>query len=285
MEPEGKMSVWKNKIENKLTTSTEHIRSTGKTIAIVTGASSGLGREFVKLVDKKETYDEIWVIARRESLLNKIADQIETNVRVIPIDLRLPESIYRIRDMLHNENPEVRLLICSAGLGKIGNYEQISLDDQNAMIDLNCRAAVDVTQTVIPFMPRGARIMEICSTAGFQPFQYLSVYAASKAFIYRYSRALRIELLPKRISVTAVCPYWVRDTEFIPIARETAEHNPIRHFPLSSKQENVARRAYRDANLRLPVSLPSAVAVVHRIFAKIIPSELMMGIWAIIRRL
>ena len=85
--------------------------------------------------------------------------------------------------------------------------------------------------------------MQICSTAAFQPFQYLSIYAASKSFLYRYSRALRVELLSRRISVTAVCPYWIRDTEFIGTAQKTRNSTYVRRFPLASRQRNVARWA------------------------------------------
>ena len=153
------------------------------------------------------------------------------------------------------------------------------------MIDLNCRAAVDVTLLALPYMHRGDRILEICSTSAFQPFPYLNVYSSSKAFLYRFSRALRIELMSRRIKVTAVCPYWIKNTEFRPKAKETAGSNAIRHFPLASKKETVVRLALSDSRLGLPVSTPGPVSFFHRIAAKFIPSEIMMGIWALLRRI
>ena len=134
-------------------------------------------------------------------------------------------------------------------------------------------------------MREGARIMEVCSTAGFQPFQYLNVYAASKAFLYRFSRALRVELFSRKIKVTAVCPYWIRDTEFISVAEKEGIQNKIRHYPLSSKVHSVAVHSLMDSRLGLPVSTPGIVCTIHRVVAKVIPSELMMGIWAVLRRL
>ena len=127
--------------------------------------------------------------------------------------------------------------------------------------------------------------MQICSTAAFQPFQYLNIYAASKAFLYRFSRALRVELFSRGIKVTAVCPYWIRDTEFIPVAG-MAEHGrkSIRHFPLSSKTASVVRISYFTSRLGLPVSTPGIVCTLHWIAGKILPSDLLMGIWAILRR-
>ncbi|MCD7956278.1 MAG: SDR family NAD(P)-dependent oxidoreductase [Lachnospiraceae bacterium] len=275
-----------------------------KKIAIITGASSGLGREFVRQLDKKTErlrekgagtenlnenpnaiLDEIWVIARREERLNELRGQIGTPLRVIPLDLTRKESFQTIRALLEEEQPEVRYLINAAGFGKIGSWKDISIEDCDDMIDLNCRAAVDMTQLVLPFMSRGSNVLELCSTAGFQPFPYLNVYSASKAFLYRYSRALRVELLGEGIHVTAVCPYWVKDTEFIGTAQNTENSTYIRHFPLACREKNVVRHALIDVSLGLPVSTPGLVCMVHRIAAKFIPGEIMMGIWAILRRL
>ena len=153
------------------------------------------------------------------------------------------------------------------------------------MIDLNCRAAVDVTLLALPYMNKGDRILEICSTAAFQPFPYLNVYAATKSFLYRYSRALRVELMDRRIKVTAVCPYWVKNTEFIPKARETEGSRAIRHFPLASRKETVVRLLCRTAAWVSRSPRRDRSALLHRIAAKFIPGELMMGLWSLIRRL
>jgi len=142
-----------------------------------------------------------------------------------------------------------------------------------------------MTQTVLPYMPRGSRILQVCSTAAFQPFQYLNVYAASKSFLYRYSRALRVELFSRGIKVTAVCPYWIKDTEFIATAQKTGDSSYIRGFPLASREKHIVGMALRDSRIGLPVSTPGIVCTLHRIAAKFIPGELMMGIWELIRHL
>ena len=256
-------------------------------IIIVTGASSGLGREYIREINrsKKESADEIWAIARREDRLRELAGISKIKVRPFPMDLTEPESIDSLRKQLEKEKPAVTLLINAAGFGKIGNYSSVSMADSDRMIELNCRAAVDMTCICLPYMKKGSRIMQICSTAGFQPFQHLNVYAASKAFLYRYSRALRVELFPRRIRVTAVCPYWIRDTEFIPVAKNLpGKGKAIRHFPLSSTVHSVAVHSLIDSRLGLPVSTPGIVCTLHRIAAKFIPSELMMGVWALLRR-
>ena len=185
-------------------------------IAIVTGASSGLGAGYVRELDQgkliKEKLDEIWVIARREDRLCALGKEVQTPLRILPLDLRKNESLGILQALLSSLRPDVRLLINAAGYGKIGSWKDISLEDASGMIDLNCRAAVCMTQTALPFMKKGARIMEICSTAAFQPFPYLGIYSASKSFLLHYSRALGKELKKSGISVTAVCPYWVKDT-------------------------------------------------------------------------
>lgn len=254
-------------------------------IAIVTGASSGLGSEFIRQMDRKESLDEVWAIARRKERLQALAGEIRTKLRILPYDLTDRKAFADISDLLAEEKPDVQILINAAGFGKIGSYRDVSLADCDNMVDLNCRAAVDMTQTVLPYMKRGGRVMEICSTASFQPFQYLNVYAATKAFLYRYSRALRVELFSEGIKVTAVCPYWIKDTEFISTAKKTRNSGYIHGFPLASREKNVAALALNDSRLGFAVSTPGVMCTLHRIVAKFIPGELMMGMWGLLRHL
>lgn len=255
-----------------------------KEIAIVTGASSGLGREFVRLLDRQERLDEIWVIARRRERLEALRADAAAPLRVLPWDLTAQESAGQLSRLLARERPVIRVLINAAGFGKIGSWKDIPWEDCGGMIDLNCRAAVCVTQLCLPYMTKGCRILEICSTAAFQPFPYLNVYAASKAFLYRYTKALRAELLGTGVHVTAVCPYWIKDTEFIQTARKTRNSRYIRHFPLASRRKSVAWLALADSRLNLPVSTPGLVCTLHRIAAKFVPHALMMGVWGLLRR-
>ncbi|CAB1262177.1 SDR family NAD(P)-dependent oxidoreductase [Clostridium sp. MT-14] len=255
-------------------------------IAIVTGASSGLGREFVyQIASKEKNISEIWVIARREERLKELTARVDVPIELLPLDLIKRESIDYFIEYLKAQKPQVDILVNAAGFGKIGSYSDISLLDSDNMIDLNCRAAVDMTVAVLPYMKRRSRIIEICSTAAFQPFQYLNVYAATKAFLYRYSRALRIELLPRGIHVTAVCPYWIKDTEFIPKAKHSRDGRKIRNFIFAGRAKNVAAIALNDSRIGLPVSTPGPVCFIHRIVAKFIPHEIMIWLWELIRRL
>ena len=254
-------------------------------IGIVTGASSGLGREFVRQIAAKERLDELWVIARREDRLRQLREETALPIRPVCLDLTRSESFPVLRKLLETEKPDVRILVNAAGFGRMGNYAEISPEDSAGIIDLNCRALVNMTLTVLPYISRGSRILEIASSSAFQPLPGLNVYAASKAFVLHYSRALRWELFGRGISVTAVCPYWVRDTEFIPLARKTRNSRAVRHVPLASRSRMVVSHALLDSRLNLPVSTPGIVCVLQRIAVKFIPHEIVMLFWECLRRI
>ena len=113
-----------------------------------------------------------------------------------PLDLTDPQSLDALRDLLAREKPTVTRLVCAAGVGKMGRIDAVSPADSLGMIDLNCRAAVGVTQLCLPYLTRGSRVLELCSTAAFQPMPGLGVYAATKAFLQSYTKTLHYELLP-----------------------------------------------------------------------------------------
>lgn len=253
-------------------------------IAIVTGASSGLGAEYVRQLDTCECLNEIWVIARRQERLAALQQEVKTRLRPLAWDLTEQRSICQLASLLKKQKPNVRVLINGAGFGKIGSYSHITPEQCDQMINLNCRAAVALTQTVLPYMHRGARILEICSSSAFQPLPYMNVYSASKAFLYRYSRALGRELAGTGIRVTAVCPFWVRGTEFIGTAKSTADSRQVNNFAFSSRRENVVRRSLRDSRRGRAVSTPGFACTLHRILAKFVPGSLMMAVWNKIRR-
>jgi len=270
-------------------------------IAVITGASSGLGTVYAKAVDKSDSADEIWLIARREERLLELAGTLKHQVKILPLDLTKTASINRFKSLLAErmklspfeqlslETPEqssaygaeVALLVNCAGFGKIGNCEKIMQEDTDNMIELNCRAAVDLTLAVLPHMNRGGRILQICSTSAFQPLQHLAVYAATKAFLVSYSRALRWELFPLGIHVTAVCPYWMRGTEFIKNAEESGgtESRAVRNFRFGDIPAVVVYLSLWAAKINLPVVTPGIVSLLHRITAKFIPHEIMQAGW------
>ena len=255
-----------------------------KRIALITGASSGLGAEYARLVaTKAKETDEIWLVARRLDRLQHLADSFSVKVRCLALDLTSKEDLEKLAERLMEQNIRIGLLINCAGFGKIGDYATVSTMNKKAMISLNCTAAVTLTDMCIPFMGKGDRIINVCSTAAFQPFQKLGIYAASKAFLLRYTRTLRLELLPKRIMVSAVCPYWINDTEFISVA-DTGD-KAIKSFPFASKVSTVSRVSYTCAMWGLPVITPGIICTIHRFFSKLLPDTALQYIWEGIRRI
>jgi Short-chain dehydrogenases of various substrate specificities len=253
-------------------------------IAVVTGASSGLGREFVRRLGRDASLDEIWAVARREDRLRELQAISDRPVRPFPLDLTRTESFSALSGAFAREQPEIAVLICAAGMGRIGLTRAVPSADNDAMIDLNCRAAVGVTTAALPWLRKGSRVLEICSTAGFQPMPGLNVYAATKAFLQSYTKALHYELLLSGIHVTAVCPYWIKDTEFIPQAQKV-DRGGFRHFPLASRAGTVAAWALEDSRLNLWVSTPGPVCMAHRLFAKFVPHFIMVPLMDLLRRL
>ncbi len=266
-------------------------RETDMSVAIITGASSGLGGEFSRqLIRKEKDITEIWLIARRKERLLEMGEELKKIkpsliVRAMSLDLLQEEALNLYEDRLEREKPRVSWLINAAGFGKIGENKDLSRRDLDNMILLNDKAAVDMTQITIPYMIKNSHILEICSIAGVQPLPGLGVYAASKAFLISYSRSLRFELFKKKIYVTAVCPYWVKDTEFIPVAQDKAAPSAVKHFPLSSRMKSVVSWALFDARLRLAVSTPSPVALCEEFLAKFLPNGITISAWEGIRRL
>ena len=147
-------------------------------IAIVTGASSGMGREFVRQLQNYIQPDEIWAIARRKSALEALSAETSVPVRPIVLDLGKAESFREFSSLLEAEKPEVELLVNAAGFGKFGDFQGIPLEDDLDMIDLNCKALVAMTRIVLPYMHRGSHILQLDSLSAFQPVPYITTYGA-----------------------------------------------------------------------------------------------------------
>lgn len=190
-------------------------------IAIVTGASSGLGREFVRQITRLyKNLDEIWVVARRAERLEELKEKLPVYIRVFAGDMEEDLIYKQVLNRLENQNPDVRMLVNAAGFGKMGTIEEIAAEDkklQLRMIDLNCRGLTEMTLTCLPYMSKGSRIINVASAAAFCPQSGFAVYAATKAYVLSFSKGLGAEVRKKGIIVTAVCPGPV-DTEFFDVA-------------------------------------------------------------------
>ena len=248
-----------------------------KRIALVTGASSGLGREFARLL-AHEAVDELWLVARREERLRELAAEVALPCRVFALDLTQESALEELSAALSAEPVTVRWLVNAAGFGRIGMAADIGAATTGRMIALNCCAAAELTERALPYMEQGSRVLEIASCAAFQPIPYLAAYAATKAFLLRYSRALAAEVAERGITVTAICPYWIRDTEFIHEAKKTDRRGLFRGFSLATDQKTVARRSLWAAAHGFTVFTPDLVSTLHRIVTSILPHRLMIAL-------
>lgn len=237
-------------------------------IALVTGASSGLGREFVRQIPKLyRCLDEIWVLARRTDRLKALETECPVSIRIFDGDLRSASVYERIAKELKEKDAQLRMLVNAAGFGKTGRFDELPLEEQLGMIDLNCRALTKLTGLCLPYLSKGSRIVNIASASAFCPQPGFAVYAAGKAYVYRLSSALREELRSRGIFVTAVCPGPV-DTEFF---QTSGELPGALKSAFRANAEDVVKTALKDAVRGKAVSVYGLPMKTARIFSGLLP--------------
>ena len=244
-------------------------------IAIVTGASSGMGEEFALKIDALGM-DEIWGVALEEDLLNQTKQQLKTPMRCFAVDLT-NGGVQVVADALAQQSPQVCWLVNASGFGKFGRYDQIPTEQATNMIRLNCEALVAMTNACLPYMAQDSRVVQFGSLAAFQPTPYVNVYAATKAFVYSYSRALRVELKSRKIKVTVVCPFWTK-TAFFNRAEKQGEKVIVKYTVMYNAQK-VVDRAFRDAKKGKARSIYGFVARWQVRLVKALPVSWVMKIW------
>ena len=244
-------------------------------IAIITGASSGIGVDFYKEI-QRQSLDEVWIIARREDRLKSIADTHGTiSTRVVPMDITLHSSMEQLGTMLAEEKPDVRFLINNAGCGAIGDLDSADYREQGRMVDLNVRALTEMTVVVLPYMGERSCIINTCSIASFVPNARMTVYSSTKAYVMSFTKGLRYELKKKKINVTAVCP-GPMDTEFLGIAGiEKGTSKTFDTLPYCDPVKT-ARGGIRAAKKGRAVYTPRFFYKLYRLLAKLLPSSFLM---------
>lgn len=239
-------------------------------IAVVTGASSGMGREFVKLLDRElHTLDVIWVIARRGDRLKELAKSVKTKLVPIELDVSAPEAAKVLTDMLKEKKPQIKFLINSAGFGKIGKIKELPMTDQLSMLRVNCLALTEITCLMLPYMAKKARIINLASAAAFLPQPGFAVYAAGKSYVLSFSRALNQELKATGTVVTAVCPGPVK-TEFFDLAEQTGTV-PLYKKLVMADAKKVVEKAFHDSIRGKSVSVYGIAMKGFHIITKLIP--------------
>ncbi|MCQ2451905.1 MAG: SDR family NAD(P)-dependent oxidoreductase [Oscillospiraceae bacterium] len=244
-------------------------------VALVTGASSGLGRELAKqLCTHFPQVDEIWLLARRAERLEEVKAGLPASLQIfcLPLDLSGSEGWKSLADALAYRKPEVSLLINCAGVGRMDNLAESDIATQVNMVNLNVAGLTAVTTEVLPYMQKGGRILNLSSIASFCPNPRMTVYSATKAYVSFFSRGLGDELRDSGIKVTAVCP-GPMDTEFLPIAAiDSPTFDRLPHLA----PEQVAAGALKASAKGKAVYTPGGFFKFFRVVAKLVPQRFMI---------
>ena len=247
-------------------------------IAIVTGASSGMGREFVRQLAGYVTVDEVWAIARRADALAELSAECPYPVRPISLDLCENDSFNTFAALLAREKPDVRLLVNAAGFGKFGRFDKVNLVDECKMIELNCTALVKMTRLTVPYMGKGSHILQLDSLSAFQPVPYITTYGATKAFVLSYSRAMNRELKAQGIRCMAMNPGWVK-TEFFNHAFQTND-SEVQYFNRLYEAKDVVSTGLKDLyRTKKDVSIHGLPVKAQVLLVKLVPHSMVMNIW------
>ena len=248
-------------------------------IAIITGASSGMGRQFVKKIDG-ENLDEIWGIGLEQELLDEVSKECKTKFRSLVLDLTKQDNLDFIKNLLEETKPDIRWLVNASGFGKFARHDEYPIEVGINMIDLNVKALVYLTEVCINYMSKGSRIVEFGSVAGFQPIPYIAVYGATKAFVYSYSRAINEEVKSKGITITCLTPYWTKTRFFDRAIKDKNDKNKVvTKYVCMYKADKVIDRAYKDALKGKPVSKYGFIARAQVLLVKLLPTKWVINIW------
>ena len=240
--------------------------------AIVTGATGGIGEKFVQEICKMKDIDEVWATGRNKEKLESLR---KMNSKVITVEADLAkDGVSVIENLINTKKPDIRFLVNNAGVAYMGLFDKMDASELERFCKVNCSAPSVLMNITIPYMKDGARILNISSASSFQPNPYLSMYSASKVYLKNLSRALNVELKPRGITVTSVCPYWV-DTGMLPKTKDGQEIK----YPGMVSTDKVVRKALRDSKHGKDMSVPGIFAKYFRVYAKLTPTSIVMKQW------
>lgn len=250
-----------------------------KKVIVITGASSGMGKEFLlQIIEKEKDFDEIWAIARREDRLKELKETVCDKIVPIKLDLTSESDLLKYKNRVDKEKPNILILANCAGFGIFDHSENIKTEVKLNMIDLNVKAPVALIDYSLPYMKKNSKIMNIVSCAGFQPIPYINDYASTKAYLLSYSRALNKELKYKDIHVLAVTPYWTKTEFFDRAIKEDKKKVVVKYVAMYDPKE-VMKLAIKDLYRNKEISCYGGMNKFQRILTKILPHKLVMKVW------
>jgi len=246
-------------------------------MAIITGASSGLGREYALAACRQHPeIEEFVLIARRADRLESLSKELTgKKTTILPADLTKKEDRAGIADYLRQNAADVRLLINNAGFGLMGEVELLDAERQADMVSLNCGALTALCSMILPHMKKGSAIINVCSIAAFVPTPRMTTYCSTKAYVFSFSKSLREETKKRGINVLAVCPAPM-DTEFLAIAGIEGKSKLFDRLPHVSPKE-VAQKSLKKAFAGRAVYTNKILYKLYRVLGKLLPHSWLMG--------
>ncbi len=248
------------------------------TVAIITGASSGIGAEFARGYANR--VDELWLVARRKDRMIELGESLGVKYRVISADLCTKEGIDCLRHELETQKPQVKYLVNAAGFGDFGAFDEISEKKVEMMIDLNVKSVVLITHMTIPYMVRGGRIIQLGSGSCFTPLPYFNVYSSGKVFVLHYTKSLNFEIRKYGIKATCFCPGWVH-TEFL--GNATAKSDVTRPRDNAMKPllncEKVVKGCIKAADRGKVMYVTNWYTKLQHVLFKILPDPILTHLW------
>ena len=245
-------------------------------LAILTGASAGLGGEYLKLLAADPSVDRIWIIARRAERLDDLCRAYpDKDILPLALDLTQEEAFAVLRDKLEAEKPNLRLLINNAGCGTVGDFYEMDLSSQTRMVDLNVRGMTGATNLCLPYMTKVAVVLNVGSIAGFAPNTRMAVYCSTKAYVFQFSKTLRRELKKRGISVCVACP-GPMNTEFFQAGGIVGRSHLLEKGLPRCHADKVARGSLQAAKAGRGIYTPTLFYKFYRMLCKLLPHSLIM---------
>ena len=243
-------------------------------IAIITGASSGLGKVFFeKVVERYPQLNEYWVIARSENKLKELAEQHpQQKVRVVPLDLADTHSMETFEKLLDEQKPDIRVLINNAGYDKPGLFREMKLADIYSLMNLNVMGTTMMSRLCLPYMDKGSYQIITGSIGSFAPLPWRAVYSASKAYVRFFARALHEEERKRSVNIMLLSPGKM-DTEMFHQNSKDSGNMSIQPY---LNLDKVTMKAMQKAERGCAAYTPMAFYKLYRLLAKIVPSAIMV---------
>ncbi|MCI5582244.1 MAG: SDR family NAD(P)-dependent oxidoreductase [Anaeroplasma sp.] len=243
-----------------------------KRICIITGATGGLGKEYVKYLIN-EDIDEIWAIARNKIKLERLLE-LSKKIKIFSLNLSKIDDLKRIEDLLKEDEYIIKYLFNNASTAKMGKYDEYTYDEVNDTLNVNVTSPTLLTYICIPYMEKGSKIVNICSMAGFQPVPYINIYAATKAYLKSYTLGLNEELKKTGVKACAVCPGWI-NTEML-----YKEYNGVKtSFPMIKTAKYVVDHSMKDIKNGKVFIKPSFYVKYVYFLSRFVGDRLMIKIW------